>query len=124
MLNSGNPSLLAQAAFDGNFHQIQQLIDIGTDINEAGSNGNALFLAIENANVDVVNYLLSLGANPNIPFNDFYPIHLAIDIEIQIFVNWGSHPKPLAFITYVLLLAGADMNAVSYSGDTPQWHVN
>jgi ankyrin repeat protein len=64
MLNSGNLSLLAQAAFDGNFHQMQHLIDIGTDINAAGSNGNALFLAIENANVDVVNYLLSLGANP------------------------------------------------------------
>ncbi|MBD1843116.1 ankyrin repeat domain-containing protein [Cyanobacteria bacterium FACHB-63] len=119
MLNSETPSYFAKAAFNGDFHQMQQFIDAGVDIDAAGTNGNALFLAVENANAEVVNYLLSLGADPNIPFNGFYPIHLAIDIEVESFNNTGIYPEPLAFITYVLLMAGADINSVSHYGETP-----
>lgn len=119
MLNPNDPSSLAKAAYDCDFHQIHQLIEAGADINAVGPTGTALYAAVLNGDADVVNYLLSLGANPNIPFNGVYPIHLAIDTELQIVKNTSSHPKPLAFITYVLLLAGADVNAVSPTGETP-----
>lgn len=120
MVSSGDIDSFVKAAYDCNFHLMQQYIDAGVDINAVGSFGNALYVAINNGDsADVVNYLLSQGANPNVPFNGIYPIHLSIDIENDIVNNTGRYPEPIAFITYVLLLAGADVNVVDDNGMTP-----
>ncbi|MBW4691696.1 MAG: ankyrin repeat domain-containing protein [Lyngbya sp. HA4199-MV5] len=120
MVSSDEINSFVKAAYDCNFHLMQQFIDVGIDIDAVGSFGTALYVAINNGDsADVVNYLLSQGANPNVPFNGIYPIHLSIDIERDIVNNTGRYPEPIAFITYVLLLAGADVNAVDDNGRTP-----
>ena len=119
MLNSDDIDSFVKAAYDDNFHLMQQFIDVGIDIDAAGSFVNALVAINNGDSADVVNYFLCQGANPNIPFNGIYPIHLSIDIERGIVNNTGKYPEPIPFITYVLLLAGADINILDDKGRTP-----
>lgn len=119
MLNPNDPELLIEAVHKYDFHKIHQLVRAGANIDAVGRNRNPLHQAIDDEEANVLSYLLLLGADPSFEIDRYRPIHLAIDVEIDSCNNTGRYPEPIAFMTYILLLAGADINAVSRFGDTP-----
>lgn len=60
---------LTDAAFNGDLDTVRSLIEAGADVNAVGRVWNPLQAAIENDQIEVVRYLLSVGANPDFRYN-------------------------------------------------------
>jgi ankyrin repeat protein len=108
MTSAQLPSLLVQAAIDGDLAQVRHLVEVGGDLNQADEYG---WLPIHRAAAldrgRVVAYLLAAGSTIEARGTDGWtPLHLAC-------VS-GSSSAVAA-----LVKGGADVNAVSRGGNTP-----
>ncbi len=57
---------LYQAAAEGHLEVVRLLIDAGAEVNQCTASGTALKIACAYENLDVVLYLISLGADPTL----------------------------------------------------------
>ncbi len=111
---------LIDAAMDGNFKQIQQLIANGVDVNGIGScNRTALSLAIQGGQISVIETLLDAGADPNLPDETDdglvgnYPLMIAASTFFA--TNRGDMVR-------LLIQGGADINQQDAQGNTALMH--
>ena len=95
-----------QAAFDGDLTAVRSYVEAGVDINLAPKWENALHQAIENMQVEVVQYLLEAGADPNMLCGGCRPLHHAIDSEADSAAQTGT---PLRFVITPLLVEAGQM---------------
>lgn len=66
--DSTNTSLIMRAVIQGEVAVVEQLVHYGADINEIGLAGDGpLSNAIKSLNIKLIEKLLDLGANPNLP---------------------------------------------------------
>ncbi len=103
----GGPTAMMRAAARGDLETIHNLIDAGHPINAATSEGSALSRAIDNRQMNVAMYLLSIGAKPDtgIPEGEASPLmKMARDGETH--------------MVRLLLAAGADVDYADRNGDT------
>jgi len=115
---------LVQAASDGDVARVEKLLIAGVDINRAGAGGNPLHAAVENAQSDMVKFLIKAGADPNRSHNDWRPLSHAIDVEIdavhqRLQREPGPEELPEPRITLTLLAMGADPTLSDTDGKTP-----
>jgi ankyrin repeat protein len=97
-----------QAASGGGYEQVMKhLIDAGADVNLQGGFGSALYLAIGNEDVTMVELLLENGADAKLISHDWQtPLHYA-------------SPKGHIGIVKLLLEYGADVSVTDHEGWTP-----
>jgi len=112
-LLSRNVNTVWQSAYSGDLEGVKKAVYGGADVNEhsrwgwrRGNKGNTLLsIAVRSGSVEVVQFLISKGANPNLPDgigDGRVPLyHAAVFGNIE--------------IAKVLLKAGADIN---FKGDT------
>jgi ankyrin repeat protein len=110
-------SPLEAAAEGGHLEIARALIAHGADVNRISSTGygNALAYAVTFGRLEMVKFLLTNGANPNLAGNPNRqtPVMAAMPI------NW-NRPIPVHDeILGVLIQAGADVNGKDDKGDTP-----
>jgi ankyrin repeat protein len=108
MSSAQPPSLLVQAAIDGDLAHVRHLVEVGSDLNQADEHG---WLPIHRAAAldrgRVVAYLLAAGSAIEARGTDGWtPLHLAC-------VSGSSRAVA------ALVKGGADVNAVSKGGNTP-----
>lgn len=106
--NKQDESLMLFASRQLNFNLILLLIDHGEDVNFQAnhSQDTALMGAVRQGNINVVRALLKRGADTNI----YAFSHTALDIVPDDRIN---------DIGTLILASGADVNSVSYNGETP-----
>ncbi len=106
-----NPIPLIQAISDGDFQEVKDLVEKGSDVNVRGEyNGTPLTWAAWTENIDITKYLLAKGATLS-PMDDFGSTALNYAEEV------GSLP-----LVKALVEGGADVNQKDAKGDTPlQW---
>ncbi|MEK6333854.1 MAG: ankyrin repeat domain-containing protein [Acidobacteriota bacterium] len=99
---------LVKAAFKDDLHEVVALIPTVADINanDKFADTNALAYAVENNNRDMVNVLISAGANPNSEnkYGQTALMHLDAQATTQ--------------LVHDLIAAGAGVNAQDVSGET------
>ncbi|MCI0662098.1 MAG: ankyrin repeat domain-containing protein [Acidobacteria bacterium] len=110
---------LVQASFDGRLDLVRSLIEEGVNINRMGHNWNPLHAAIENWQIDVINHLLTSGADTEYICSGMRPLHHVIDLEIDAATQANDSEYPEPIITRILLDAGANINGKDHSGMTP-----
>jgi ankyrin repeat protein len=74
---------LVQASFDGHLDHVRTLLEEGVDIDGTGRIWNPLHAAIENEHINVINYVLTTGADVEYLCGGIRPLHHAIDLEID-----------------------------------------
>jgi ankyrin repeat protein len=114
-------SELHDAVFQWPLSSIKWLIDYNLNINEQDNKGNTpLHYAAEVGRTDVVELLLSKGANPNlINMNGDSPLHLAAKGPIYNYCE-PFYPMELKGCIISLLRYGADPNIKNKLGQTPE----
>lgn len=117
MNNNINEDTMLNAAFDGDIKTVSVCLSHGLDINAAPVWWNSLHYAIENSQVDMIVYLLKMGADPDRMCGGWRPLHHAIDTEIESAAQ-RNIPKKL-FIIPLLIEYGADINKADENGLTP-----
>ena len=110
---------LVQACFTGRLNLVRSLVEEGVDINAMGRIWNPLHAAIENEQIDVINYLLTSGADIEYPCGGMRPLHHAIDLEIDAASQADEPENANTTLTRLLLDAGADINGTDGEGKTP-----
>jgi ankyrin repeat protein len=106
-----DPPLLT-AAFQGNLEVCRVLVEGGVDVNLQDERGRtALFMAVRANKAEVLSYLLSQGANPNILSEGLAPIHKAVKSR-------------LLEMTQILADGGADINLQTKEPSPPVYHVD
>jgi uncharacterized protein len=103
-------SPLHYAALRGNLAEVKQLISEGAQIDMQDDNGiTALHFAVQDQRIDVVEFLLSLNANPNL-LNQHGngPLWTAV-----------LSPKDKTEIMEMLLAQGANAKQVNKNGNSP-----
>lgn len=104
---------LIKASKEGNYQAVQKLIDAGANINEPDSKEgyNALFYAVEYGQLEVVNILISKGANLESKDSlGMTPLAFA--------ANYGYNSPNADNIIKMLIKSGANINAKSPGGET------
>jgi ankyrin repeat protein len=116
---------LARAIVTGNMPDVRLYVRTGADADAREGRGmSALELAIEHTQIDIIRYLLHVGANPNTrdPFGQT-PLHWAVDIECEdarYFEDTeGIAYAPKATVTPILIEHGADPSIDANGGGTP-----
>ena len=115
---------LARAIVTGNMPDVRLYVRTAGDADAREGNGmSALELAIEHMQLDIIRYLLRVGANPN--SRDAFgqtPLHWAVDIECEDARyredTEGVDYAPKATLTPMLLEAGADPSITDVHGLT------
>jgi len=70
---------LYRAAEENNFHDAQAAVAAGADVNTTSlQNVTPLLLAVKHGNVQLVQFLLSKNANPNLVSSECGPLHEAV----------------------------------------------
>lgn len=86
------------ACSDGDFERVSELIQAGTDVNGFDENGySPIHAAVSYSHIDVIQLLLSAGANPNLrdPDGDC-PLHVVETPEVaDILLSNGADPTLL-----------------------------
>ena len=105
---------LLQAAGNGQLDEIQKCLAEGVDVNVRNTDGyTALMSAARSYRVEIVRYLLSVGADPNSTFEDGNSVlHAAVGES-------PSQPEAQAECVGLLLRSGADPNSANELGITP-----
>lgn len=99
---------LHSACYRNNFKMVKYLIEKGADPYVENRLGNAIFNALINSNV--LEYLLSIGMNPNKRNSDFdTPLHIACILNDLTAIK-------------LLIKFGAEINAMDYEGSTPLYN--
>ena len=87
---------LKQAAFDGDLDAVRSLVESGADVNAADEHGAGTLLTFH---PEIITYLLSQGADPNIQTNEYGASVLAglayvneVDC-VRILLQHGAHPN-------------------------------
>lgn len=127
------------AAYAGQTAVARALLDAGADVNmtSPGTGDNALVVASLGGHVEVVRLLLEVGAGPNARVSSTKPLWCAVwgghrDV-VEVLLKAGANvndpqgPPPLIAaakrgnieLIYVLVAAGAKIDAVRPSGSTP-----
>ncbi|MCL5271739.1 MAG: ankyrin repeat domain-containing protein, partial [Gammaproteobacteria bacterium] len=97
-------STIHTAARDGRLTELVNLISSGVDINLQLINGKtALYIAVQNKQVDIVKFLLKQGANPELSHKTYTPLQMACRIDeptirlrmIKLLINAGANPLAL-----------------------------
>lgn len=113
--NTGVEKLI-DAAFDGKLKQVQQLIDAGVDVNGFEKSGRtALSVAAQRGNLTIIQALLTLGADPNIPdeTDEGDPASSPLMAAVSSFFN-----RRRSETINLLAEGGADVNYQDSSGQT------
>lgn len=130
----GDPLILTAVIFYdsiGDFTLAKRLINVGTNVNLSDKKGKtALHNAIENFNVDGVNFLIENGADVNKPikseqmfelfhrkeYNDnITPLHYVLYLAKQNAEFYNTHKKQAYKIVKSLVKSGANPNAKTIS---------
>ena len=101
------PTLMMQAASNGDIEQIKNLIESGHGVNVETPQGTALSWALNQNRIGAAQYLLSIGADPNLGVKkggESLLMKMAQKGETQL-VKW-------------LLAAGSDVNYLDTNGDS------
>jgi ankyrin repeat protein len=122
---SGDDELLIRAICDGGLAEVQRRLPRGCDADRRCCHGlTPLELAIEHLQLEVVRYLLDVGADAN--GRDALgqtPLHFAVDIEIDFAISRldreGRAEPASTALTALLLELGADPLAANCNGETP-----
>lgn len=122
---------LIEAAINSNLDELKELIKSNININYKDQYGNtALMYAVKNGDIDIVNYLLLKGADPNI-INNLQQTSLILAVDRDNLSNildksYSSKELELLFksdnnypIVRSLLIKGANPNLRDYLGRTP-----
>jgi ankyrin repeat protein len=81
---------LLKAVVDEDLAMVKQLVQAGADVNYFSSKSNSpLLAAIDTMNVELTQFLLDQGANPNPHAQKGYtlPLNAAVDVAVQAFLN-------------------------------------
>lgn len=141
-LNDGETVLNTFINFDAPLEAIKYVIELGAPINLKDIYGySPLHFATERNRIDVVEYLLSLGADPNIKanFRDLTPLHIAAEaaspeligillanaVECDVLDSNDNSPLHIAIAnnkidnTQTLLQACVEVNFANNNRQTP-----
>lgn len=73
LVNRGGMDLLSIAAYYGHLEICEKLIELGLDVNRKrnshSNDSTALTVAVSRENMDIMRFLISQGADPNLPLN-------------------------------------------------------
>lgn len=81
---------LLHAVADEDIETVKQLVQEGADVNYFTPSGDSpLLVAIDAMNVELIQFLLDQGADPNPDPQKGYtlPLNIAVDIAVQAFLN-------------------------------------
>jgi uncharacterized protein len=120
-------SLMAEAAGKASPEIVRFLADAGCELNSVSCQGTPLVNACLRGRTEIVDCLLSTGANPNLPREDgLLPIVAIFSAPemIKALSGWDDNltannlPDRMARIVELLLEAGADPNSYGFMGQT------
>lgn len=116
------PYMLVDAAFQGDLHQIEILLDAGADVEAADGLGNVpLHAAIENWQPAAIERLLQRGASANqLDGDGWSPLAHAVELEWDEASGRDHRPRPE--LSSILIRYGADPDAaVPGYGTLREW---
>ncbi|GMV83712.1 MAG: hypothetical protein AMXMBFR7_48960 [Planctomycetota bacterium] len=141
-LKSQKASPLVEAVKEKNIAKIRLLVSMGADVNgiDGVNHETPLCRASQLGRTDLLDVLAELGADPNLPVNNWSPLHLATKRDVNYSVlDWliahganvnhpgcrGSTPlheaakSDMVQVARFLISHGANVNALDNQGRTP-----
>jgi ankyrin repeat protein len=109
---------LLKAVFQEDMSLVKDYIQQDADVNYISSEqDNALLIAIDTMNIELINFLLAHGANPNPDPAQVYalPLNLAVDVAVQAVLNEEADTISNEAVE-LLLRHGADFTVRDQSG--------
>ena len=124
------PTLLVNAAFNGNLREVDCLLDAGADPDQpVGDGWTPLHAGIENWQPEAMRVLLARGADPNRLVRGMTPLFHAIETEwdratnrpagllFHLFGRRSRFVSPLPVLSAILMEHGADPYGVTPGGE-------
>lgn len=116
------------AAYAGNVQKVKAMVSGGVDVNyraKALRGDTALTAAVRQRNTEVVRYLLSAGADPNLPDSQqFSPLYIALaspgdaSLVVKALIEAGALTEPVKAIAQEM--RGTDPNKKAFDEATRQ----
>lgn len=115
-----NIEKLLEYVINNDFEGVKAIVESGVDIDDIDDEGgtNALHVAIEHDNAEMVSYLISIGANVESIVHRQTPLQHAVDIKCLMIGENSDNSSKLEVIRNLIRM-GSNLLSEEGAGETP-----